>query len=90
MSRKHSRNSPELAEIAKDLQQLAAGVDDDLASDLLWGVDGKNGIAAFLNLTPRQVYYLIERKILPVKKHGHRTITGRKSELRRHFTSRAG
>ena len=60
---------------------------DALADDLLWGVDGKHGIAAFLNLKPRQAYYLIERGVLPVQKHTHRIITARRSELRRHFTS---
>jgi hypothetical protein len=61
--------------------------DETLADDLLWGVDGKHGIAAFLNLKPRQAYYLIERGVLPVKKLSHRIITARRSELRRHFTS---
>ena len=64
--------------------------DDSLTDDLLWGVDGKNGIAAFLNIRPRQAYYLIERGMLPVKKHSHRIITARRSELRRHFTSFGG
>ena len=44
-------------------------IDDDLPGDLLWGVDGKDGIAAFLNVPPRKAYYLIEQKIIPVKKH---------------------
>ena len=64
-----------------------SSTDETLADDLLWGVDGKHGIAAFLNLKPRQAYYLIEHGLLPVKKLGHRIITARRSELRRHFTS---
>jgi hypothetical protein len=63
-------------------------VDDAvLADDLLWGVDGKNGIAAFLGIKPRQAYHLIKCGALPVTKHGHRIITARRSELRRYFTS---
>ena len=33
--------------------------DDTLAQDLIWGVGGRNGIAAYLRIKPRQVYYLI-------------------------------
>ena len=61
--------------------------DDTLAQDLIWGVGGRNGIAAYLRIKPRQAYYLIERGVLPVKKLSHRIITARRSELRRHFTS---
>jgi hypothetical protein len=58
---------------------------DTLADDLLWGVDGIDGIAAFLNIPPGRAYYLIDRGVLPVKKHSHRIITARRSELRRLF-----
>jgi hypothetical protein len=58
-----------------------------LADDLLWGVNGQNGIAAFLGIKPRQAYHLIKSGALPVTKHGHRIITARRSELCRHFTS---
>ena len=30
----------------------------DLASDIIWGVNGKNGIAKFLNIPPAKAYYL--------------------------------
>ena len=33
--------------------------DDTLAQDLIWGVGGRNGIAAYLRIKPRQAYYLI-------------------------------
>jgi hypothetical protein len=61
--------------------------DISLASDLIWGVDGPNGIAAFLGIDTRKAYYLIETGKLPVQKHGRRTITARRTELRRHFAS---
>ena len=59
--------------------------DDTLADDLVWGVDGKDGIAAFLNIKPARAYYLIEKGAIPVKKHSHRIITASRSGLRRHF-----
>jgi hypothetical protein len=40
---------------------------DRLGTDLLWGVDGEDGIAAFLNIKPARAYYLIERGAIPVK-----------------------
>jgi hypothetical protein len=36
-------------------------IEDTLADDLLWGVDGKDGMAAFLNIKPSRAYYLIGR-----------------------------
>ena len=55
-----------------------------LADDLVWGVPGPNGIAAFLGLTPPKVYYLIREQRLPVRKLG-RVIVACKSQLRRVF-----
>ena len=59
----------------------------ELADDLLWGVDGENGIAAFLKIPVRKTYRLIANGQLPVLKLGHRTIAASKSKLRRHFTA---
>jgi excisionase family DNA binding protein len=56
-----------------------------LAEDLLWGVDGEDGIAKFLNIPVRKTYRLIAAGKLPVLRLGHRTITASKSNLRRHF-----
>ena len=42
-------------------------MNDDDSSDLLNGV---NAIAQYLNLTPRQVYYLAESRSLPLFKYG--------------------
>jgi hypothetical protein len=60
---------------------------DSLASDLLWGVDGPDGIAAYLGIDARRCYYLIETGRLPIRKLGRRTITASRAELRRHFAS---
>jgi hypothetical protein len=57
----------------KQQSSSAAACADD-ADDLIWGVDGEHGIAAVLKLRPSQVYYLIRRGRLPVRKFGHRTI----------------
>jgi len=38
----------------------------NLADDILWGVDGPNGIAAFLGISARRCYYLIESGAIPV------------------------
>jgi hypothetical protein len=56
-----------------------------LAQDLLWGVTGENGIAAFLGIKPSQAYRLISEGKLPIRRHGHRTISASRSELRRAF-----
>jgi len=58
---------------------------DALAGDILWGVNGDNGIARFIGRSEREAYYLIEKGMIPVKKLGHRTITASKRELRRLF-----
>jgi hypothetical protein len=58
---------------------------EKLADDLIWGVDGPDGIAAFLGIHPRRCYYLIDRQAIPVRKIGHRTIIASRSELRRLF-----
>jgi hypothetical protein len=57
----------------------------NLADDILWGVDGPNGIVAFLGISARRCYYLIESGAIPVNKLGHRMIVGSRSELRRLF-----
>jgi hypothetical protein len=49
---------------------------------VIWGVGGPNGIAAFLNIKPARVYYLISLKAIPVKKVSHRIITASRQELR--------
>jgi hypothetical protein len=46
---------------------------DDEADDIVWGVGGEHGIAAAIKRTTAQTYYLIRKKKLPVRKHGHRT-----------------
>lgn len=58
---------------------------EDLGDDLIWGVVGDQGIAAFLNIPPSKAYYLISRGQIPVRKKGHRTLTASRSELRRLF-----
>ncbi|MGC2338825.1 MAG: hypothetical protein WA625_24150 [Pseudolabrys sp.] len=59
----------------------------DFSDDLIWGISGKHGIAAFLKIPPAKAYYLISRGAIPVRRLGHRTIAASRSELRRHFTS---
>jgi hypothetical protein len=54
----------------------------DLADDLLEGVPE---IAAFTGQSQRRVYYLAEKKLLPLFKVGDRW-TGRKSTLRKHYS----
>lgn len=61
------------------------GGGSDLGDDIIWGVDGPTGIAAYLNIKPTQAYYLISRGKLPVRRLGHRTITASRSELRNFF-----
>ena len=53
----------------------------NLADDLL---DGVEAISRFTGLPPRRVYYLAERKLLPLFKIGERKWQGRKSTLRAH------
>lgn len=61
--------------------------EDHLGDDLIWGVDGENGIAAFLNIPASKCYYLIAQNQIPIRRHGHRTISASRTELRRVFTS---
>jgi hypothetical protein len=57
--------------------------------DLIWGVNGDDGIASFLNIPPSKAYYLIARGQIPVRKMGHRTIAASRNELRRLFSATA-
>jgi hypothetical protein len=57
-----------------------------LSDDLIWGIDGDDGIAKFLGIPPRKVYSLIKGEKLPVRKLGHRTYAASRKELRRVFT----
>jgi hypothetical protein len=54
-----------------------------LADDTIWGVSGKQGIAAEIGRTPQQTYYLIAQGALPVRKLGHKTIVASRKQLRR-------
>jgi hypothetical protein len=63
--------------------------DDSLASDLLWGIDGEEGIAAFLGIDVRRAYYLVRIGAIPTRHHGHRTVTASRTELRRIFGGEA-
>lgn len=69
------------------LQTQWTASDRELADDLIWGISGKNGIAAFLKIPPAKAYYLISRGAIPVRRLGHRTVAASRSELRRHFTN---
>jgi hypothetical protein len=57
----------------------------DRLDDVIWGVRGPNGIAAYLGIDERKARHLIATGALPVKRHGARTITATKSNLRRTF-----
>ena len=59
----------------------------DVADDILWGVLGDDGIAAFIGKQPAaETYYVISIGALEgVKKLSHRTIVGSKRALRRQF-----
>jgi hypothetical protein len=72
--RKHTTTSPQPIES-----------NDALAGDILWGVDGDNGIAKFIGRDAKQTYYLIRSGQIPVRKLGHKTITASKKELRKKF-----
>jgi hypothetical protein len=56
--------------------------EERLADDLIWGIRGPHGIAAFLGIDVRRAYYLIQRGAIPTKKIGHRTIVASRSRLR--------
>jgi hypothetical protein len=58
---------------------------ESLADDIIWGVDGPDGIATFIGTEPRKAYYLIRIGRIPVRRLGHRIITASRSELRRLF-----
>jgi hypothetical protein len=73
--------------MAEDASTTSAD-NDDLAADVLWGVSGPDGIAAYLKKEPSEVYYLISIGALNgIKKHSHRIITGSKRALRQQFMS---
>lgn len=59
--------------------------DIPLSADVLWGVDGEYGIAAFLGIPVRKARHLIDTGQIPIRRHGRRTITASRSELRRVF-----
>jgi hypothetical protein len=54
-----------------------------LADDLIWGVAGKNGIAAELGIPESKAYYLISQGKIPIRKWGHRTIIASRKQLQR-------
>jgi hypothetical protein len=47
--------------------------------DIVWGV---SGIAATINRSPQQTYYLIRQGLLPIKKHSHKMISASRVRLR--------
>jgi len=53
-------------------------LNDDRDNENIWGVPA---MARYIGRTPRQVYHLIAKGRLPVKKLGRRTIVARKREL---------
>jgi hypothetical protein len=61
---------------------MEADMEEDLGNDLLNGVPE---IARFTGLTPRRVYDLAERGLLPLFKLSERKWQGRKSTLRRYI-----
>jgi excisionase family DNA binding protein len=61
---------------------------DRLGDDLIWGISGNDGIAAYLGLSDRRTYYLVERGKLPVHRLGPKTIVASKSELRARLSAR--
>lgn len=56
-----------------------------LADDLLAGA---NAAAAYIGVTPRAVYHMVERDLLPAIRKG-RKLYFRKSELERAFSAEA-
>jgi hypothetical protein len=63
---------------------------DKLAEDLIWGVDGPNGIAAELGIPLRKAYHPISKGAIPVRKLGAKTIVASKSALRARFGTKGG
>jgi hypothetical protein len=66
--------------MSRSAQSSSAAYDDD-ANDIIWGVEGRHGIAAVIKRTTAQTYYLIRKKKLPVRKHGHRTYSASRRRL---------
>lgn len=62
-------------------KQSSSTVYSDDADDIVWGVEGDHGIAAVIKRTTAQTYYLIRKKKLPVRKHGHRTYSASRKRL---------
>jgi hypothetical protein len=58
---------------------------NDKLDDVLWGIRGPGGIAAFLRKKPYEVEYLIRKGRLPVRKHSHKIVTASKAQLREYF-----
>jgi hypothetical protein len=48
---------------------------------VVWGIEGKGGIAAVINRTPAETRWLIKNRKLRVKKHGRRTFSALEHEL---------
>jgi hypothetical protein len=53
-----------------------------LAADIIWGIEGPHGIAAEIGRTPAQTRWLIKIGRLRVKKHGRRTYSASRKQLR--------
>ena len=64
---------------------MPKAADDSLATDLLHGA---REIAEFLGVTPRKVFYYVERGQIPVTKLGS-LIVASKSALRQHFVEKS-
>jgi hypothetical protein len=47
--------------------------------DIVWGV---RSIAATINRSQHQTYYLIRQGLLPIKKHSHKMISASRAQLR--------
>jgi hypothetical protein len=53
-----------------------------LNADLIWGVKGKQGIAAELGIPERRAYHLIHKNLIPHRKLGPKTIVAFRSALK--------
>jgi excisionase family DNA binding protein len=51
---------------------------DELRDDLLHGA---SEIAKYTGMSKRRIYNLIQKGLLPIRRLGHRTIIGRKSQI---------
>lgn len=65
---------------------MAANDQDDLRDDIIYNVTGPDGIAAFLGLSERKVYYLLSSGQLPAKKLGPKRYVASRRVLRKHLT----